>query len=297
MRRAEPPYPAGRAGSPEQPGGDERADPVDVDQRGSGLLDGDGARRKPDTAGRPNQDRACGHCSGSRSLGARRCGKRPFRQQDRQSGTGLSALHLIIPKRAHEGVLPYPLRLRRPPWPTGTLNLSKHSVMNVCCPVMSDTRFRAVRQVAMSEPILLGRTYDYVDAFVVDLVSPDHRPPEAWVRDGLAATPAWVERVARLIGVHQSADPVPGELDVFRIVSSDADAVHLEKPLPLLDVDLVGRNVAPGRRMLSTGLTYRRPLLARIVWAVVGPGHRWAARRVLSGAPSGSTTDGQSAGG
>jgi hypothetical protein len=136
--------------------------------------------------------------------------------------------------------------------------------------------------VAVSDPILAGRAYDYADAFAVDLGPADDRAPAAWVRDGLAATPAWVDRVVRLIGVQPAADPAPGELDVFHVVSSDADAVHLEKSLPLLHVDLVGRNVAPGRRMLSTGLTYRRPALARLVWAVVGPGHRWAARRVLA---------------
>lgn len=163
--------------------------------------------------------------------------------------------------------------------------------------VMSTSPSPVAEQVPVSDPVLAGGAYDYSDAFVVDLALPDHRAPEEWVRDGLAATPAWVERVARVIGVHPTADPVPGELDVFRVVSSDADVVHLEKSLPLLHVRLVGRNLAPGRRMLSTGLTYRRPLLARLVWAVVGPGHRWAARRVLLGAPPASATDDPRAGG
>lgn len=162
--------------------------------------------------------------------------------------------------------------------------------------VMSTSQWPAV-QVTVSDPLLVGRTYDYADAFVVDIATPEHRAPEEWVRDGLAVTPAWLEQVARLIGVHGTADPVPGQLDVFHIVSSGADVVHLETSLPLLQVTLVGRNLASDRRMLSTGLTYRRPLLARLVWAFVGPGHRWAASQVILGGPRQSDADAQPAGG
>jgi hypothetical protein len=139
-----------------------------------------------------------------------------------------------------------------------------------------------VRRVPADDPIVLGRAFDYTDAFVVDLPEPDDRPPAEWVREGLAAMPKWVERGARAIGVQPVKDPPPGQLDVFRIVSTDDDVVHLEKALPLLHVDFIGRNVGPRRRMITTGLTYRRPLLATIVWTIIGPGHRWGARRMLA---------------
>jgi hypothetical protein len=46
---------------------------------------------------------------------------------------------------------------------------------------------------------------------------------------------------------------------------------------------MVGRNVEPERRVLTTVLRYRRPLLARAVWALVGILHRRAARQVVAG--------------
>jgi hypothetical protein len=46
---------------------------------------------------------------------------------------------------------------------------------------------------------------------------------------------------------------------------------------------MVGRNVEPGRRVLTTVLRYRRPLLARAVWALVGILHRRTARQVVAG--------------
>jgi hypothetical protein len=140
----------------------------------------------------------------------------------------------------------------------------------------------SVRRVPADDPILSGRAFDYTDAFVVDLPEPDDRPPAEWVREGLAAMPDWIERGARVLGVQPVKNPPPGQLDVFTIVSSDDDVVHLEKALPLLHVDFIGRNVGARRRMITTGLTYRRRLPATIVWTIIGPGHRWAARRMLA---------------
>ena len=69
----------------------------------------------------------------------------------------------------------------------------------------------------------------------------------------------------------------------FRIVESDPEVVHLETYLPLIHVVLVGRQVGPTRRMLTTIVRYERPVLSRLVFAIIGIGHRWVAPRVLTG--------------
>ena len=140
-----------------------------------------------------------------------------------------------------------------------------------------------VRRVQVTDPIAAARRYDYADAFEVNLPGPDPYPPETWVRAGLDATPGWVDRVVGLLGFRDapasSADHVSG----FRIVESGPEVIHLETSLPLMHVILVGRQVEPARRRLTTVVCYERPVLARLVFAIVGLGHRWAVPRVLTG--------------
>ena len=130
-----------------------------------------------------------------------------------------------------------------------------------------------VRRICVSDPIAAAGRCDYADAFELRLDGPDGRPPEDWVRAGVDATPAWIKRIAG------SADG----LDSARIVESDADLVVLEDSDPLMDTVMIGRNVGPDRRVLTTVLRYRRPLLARAVWAVVGILHRRTARQLVTG--------------
>lgn len=129
------------------------------------------------------------------------------------------------------------------------------------------------RRIDVTDPIAAARRYDYADAFELRLEGPDRCSPEEWVRAGVDATPAWVKRIAG------NADG----LGSARIVESDAGVVVLEDSDPLMDTVMVGRNVEPGRRVLTTVLRYRRPLLARAVWAIVGILHRRAARQVVAG--------------
>lgn len=137
---------------------------------------------------------------------------------------------------------------------------------------------RQARRVGVTDPIAAARRYDYADAFEVRLPEPDPYSPETWVRAGLEATPGVVKRIVGLLGLRgvpaSSADHVSG----FRIVESGPEAVHLKASLPLMHVVTVGRRVEPTRRMLTTVLRFERPVLARLVWAVVGPVHRGAAR-------------------
>jgi hypothetical protein len=130
-----------------------------------------------------------------------------------------------------------------------------------------------VRRVSVTDPIAAARRYDYADAFELRLEGPDRCSPEEWVRAGVDATPAWIKRIAG------HADG----LGSSRIVESDADVVVLGDSDPLMDTVMVGRNVEPERRVLTTVLRYRRPLLARAVWALVGILHRRTARQVVAG--------------
>lgn len=147
---------------------------------------------------------------------------------------------------------------------------------------MKNRLTRQVRRVRVTDPIAAARRYDYADAFEVRLPGPDPYTPETWVRAGLAATPGWVDRVVGLLGIGSAPESSADHVDVFRIVESGPDVVQLETSLPLMDVVLVGRNVEPKRRMLTTTLRYERPVLARLIWVIVGIGHRWAVRRVIA---------------
>ncbi|MGH9271556.1 MAG: hypothetical protein ACRDZ2_09805, partial [Ilumatobacteraceae bacterium] len=130
-----------------------------------------------------------------------------------------------------------------------------------------------VRRVIVSEPIAAERGVDYADAFELRLEEPERRPPEVWVRAGIDATPAWIKRIA---GAEEG-------LGSARVLESDAEVVVLEDSDALMDTVMVGRNVDPQRRVLTTILHYRRPLLARVVWALVGILHRRTARQVVAG--------------
>ena len=130
-----------------------------------------------------------------------------------------------------------------------------------------------VRRVGVTDPIAAARRHDYADAFELRLEGPDRCSPEEWVRAGVDATPAWIKRIA---GARDG-------LGSARIIESDVDVVVLEDSDPLIDTVMVGRNVEPERRVLTTVLGYRRPLLARAVWTFVGILHRRTARQVVAG--------------
>ena len=137
---------------------------------------------------------------------------------------------------------------------------------------MKNRLARQVRRVGVTDPIAAARRYDYADAFEVRLPEPDPYPPETWVRAGVDATPAWIKRIAGS----------PDGLGSCRIVESDRDVVLLEDSDALMDTVMVGRNLEGHRRVLTTVLRYRRPLLARAVWAIVGMLHRRTARQVIT---------------
>lgn len=148
---------------------------------------------------------------------------------------------------------------------------------------MNTQEARRVRQVGVTDPIADARHYDYADAFELRLPEPDLYSPETWVRAGLESVPGVVDRIVGLLGYHNPTESSADNVEMFRIVRSDPEVVHLEASLPLLHVVMVGRNVEPTRRMLTSILTYERPVLARLVWAIVGLGHRRMAPYVIMG--------------
>ena len=148
---------------------------------------------------------------------------------------------------------------------------------------MNNQLAQQVRRVGVTDPIAAAHRHDYADAFEVCLLGPDLYPPETWVRAGLNATPGWVDRVVGLLGFSEAPEPSADHVSGFRIVEAGPEVIHLETSLPLMHVDLVGRNVEPARRRLTTILRYERPVLGRLVFAIVGIGHRWVVPRVLTG--------------
>ena len=123
------------------------------------------------------------------------------------------------------------------------------------------------------------KQYDYVDAFAIDLPTPDHTPPAAWLGAGLSSVPPITRWVADRLGFRTgSDDPIDG----WQVEAETPDTVHLVAELPVMHVDLIGHNDSATRRSLTTLLTYRRPTLARLVWLVVGPAHRLTARWLLA---------------
>ena len=147
---------------------------------------------------------------------------------------------------------------------------------------MKDRAAQQVRRVAVTDPVAADRRYDYADAFEVRLPSPDPYPPQTWVRAGLDATPKVVGWIVALLGLREAREPTAGLLGPFRVVEMGPEVIHLEASVPLMRVVMVGRNAEPSRRMLTTVLRYDRPVLARLVWAVMGIPHRRTAPRIIA---------------
>ncbi len=147
---------------------------------------------------------------------------------------------------------------------------------------MKNRLARQVRRIGVTHPIATARRYDYADAFEVCLPEPAPYSPEAWVRAGLEATPRVVEWIVGLLGLRRAPVSSADHVDVFRVVESGPELIHLEASLPLMHVIVVGRNVGPTRRTLTSVLRYERPVLARLVWVIVGIAYRLTARQVIA---------------
>jgi hypothetical protein len=159
---------------------------------------------------------------------------------------------------------------------------------------MSEQRPPVVRRVEVAdEPLLGGDRYDYADAFEARVADPDNRSAEDWVRSGLEQAP-WVIRrgvvvVHRfVIGFRLAPRSSPDHVLGWRIVTSRPDLVQLEAVSPLVRGVIVARRPDETSAVLTTFLFRTQPVLARLVWAIVGPVHRRAAPYLLRRAARGA---------
>ncbi len=141
--------------------------------------------------------------------------------------------------------------------------------------------------VPVREPVPGGGRYDYADAFEIRLPAPDGRTAEEWIRSGLERAPSLVRRLVvwvhrHVLGFPLDLRPSPETVLGWKIRSSEPAAIVLTAESGLLRGVLVGRRGDPTRVEVTTFLFYRRPRLARLIWAVVGPLHRAVAPLLLT---------------
>nr|WP_232315694.1 hypothetical protein [Mycobacterium celatum] len=106
---------------------------------------------------------------------------------------------------------------------------------------------------------------DYTDTFEAPILDGDSRSVES---GALGSVVRWIHRhVLRFDG--------------WTVVRSDPDERVLAADGPLMRATLTLRR-HDGRASLTTRLHYRRKLVARTVWAAVGPLHRVVAPRLLA---------------
>ena len=121
--------------------------------------------------------------------------------------------------------------------------------------------------------------YDYADAFEAPLRPADTRSAEELYLAGLEAMPAWLGVVVLAAHRHilrlQLAPPsAPNHLLGWEVLAADHDSITLKAAGPLIRGVLIARRATPSTAVLETFVSYRRPVLARLVWAAVGPMHR-----------------------
>ena len=128
--------------------------------------------------------------------------------------------------------------------------------------------------------------WDYADCFELRVSEPDPRTAEQFARVCLEQAPRVVRGFVRFAHVHllrfrlapmSSAQHVLG----WDVVVSEPDVVQLEAVSPLLGRGVIlGRRTEPTRMDLTTYVYYARGL-SRLVWWLIRPVHRIAARVLL----------------
>lgn len=143
---------------------------------------------------------------------------------------------------------------------------------------------KSVQRVKVTDEVAERHPHDYADAFSLELPTLDSETPATWVIRGLTDTPLVVKHIARLFGRDESSDSSPIEvLPGWHVVQSTPDLIEIERTVPLMQVRAVGRKVGASGRLFTSVLSFRRPILARVVWLVVGIGHRRMSKRLVAG--------------
>jgi hypothetical protein len=136
------------------------------------------------------------------------------------------------------------------------------------------------RRVPIGEPVPAGFPgYDYADAFEIEIAASDARTAEEFAREALENSPAALRRFIVLahrfvLGLRLAPLEASGHVLGWRVVESTPDVARLEADSPLARAALVGRRIEPTRMRLTTFLSYRQPVVARMIWTAVGPAHR-----------------------
>ncbi|MCV7098963.1 DUF2867 domain-containing protein [Mycobacterium palustre] len=147
---------------------------------------------------------------------------------------------------------------------------------------------RMLKRVAATALAARGQTgetdADYTDVFEVPIPQGDSRTAEQAFRDGLGGPRArgslvlWIHRhlLRFRLAPHSTRDHMFG----WSVVRSDREELVLAACGPLMRGQLALR-FENGRAALTTRLHYVHPIVARAVWAVVGPLHRAVAPRMV----------------
>ncbi len=147
--------------------------------------------------------------------------------------------------------------------------------------------------VVQRRSIVADEGCDYADAFEVSVDEPDTRSAEQLFLAGLEGAPRWLRRVVLVVHRHVlrfelAPLEAPNHVLGWEILSVEPDRIRLRATGPLLNGVLVARRLTPLSAVLETFVSYRRPVLARVVWTVVSPVHRTVAQFLLRRAATAS---------
>ena len=133
--------------------------------------------------------------------------------------------------------------------------------------------------VVQQRSVVAAEGFDYADAFEVPMSEADARSAEQLVRAGLKGVPWWLGMVVLVAHRHVlrlglAPGSLPKHVLGWEILTAEHDSIRLRATGPLLHGLLVASRVPPSSAVLETFVSYRRPLLARIIWTAVAPIHR-----------------------
>ncbi len=140
--------------------------------------------------------------------------------------------------------------------------------------------------VVQRRSVVANEGYDYADAFEAPLDAADTRSAEELVRAGLKKVPRWLGAVVlvahrHVLRLELAPGSSPNHVLGWEILAAERDSITLRATGPLIHGILVARRVPPSSAVLETFVGYRRPVLARAVWAAVAPIHRAVAPYLL----------------
>ena len=144
---------------------------------------------------------------------------------------------------------------------------------------------QSARAVVVTDPLIESDSYDYADAFEIEIPQADTRSPEQLFRDASGGGPQvlrWVPFVHQwVLRFRLGPASSPNHIFGWRIVTSEPDVIRIEADGPLMRGVIVGRRDSTSTAVLTTYIFYVRRAQARVIWALVGPLHRRVAPRLL----------------